>query len=95
MSKPRQGQNNPLLVIPAQAGIQFFQRIAEELDPSLRWDDSLFGGSLDDPACAGISGQLRSLTDRAQIQTAQVGFFVVATAPMIDEARLAAAFGVG
>jgi hypothetical protein len=26
-------------VIPAQAGIQPFQQIAEELDPSLRWDD--------------------------------------------------------
>jgi len=28
-----------LLVIPAKAGIQFFQQIEEELDPSLRWDD--------------------------------------------------------
>jgi len=43
---PREGLNRALLVIPAQAGIQFFQRIAEELDPSLRWDDALFRGSL-------------------------------------------------
>jgi hypothetical protein len=33
-----------LHVIPAQAGIQPFQQIAEELDPSLRWDDHLFRG---------------------------------------------------
>jgi hypothetical protein len=35
----REGLNKSLLVIPAQAGIQPFQQIAEELDPSLRWDD--------------------------------------------------------
>jgi len=43
---PKEGLNKSLLVIPAQAGIQFFQQIAEELDPSLRWDDALFRGSL-------------------------------------------------
>jgi hypothetical protein len=35
--------NRLLLVIPAQAGIQFFEHIAEESEPSLRqaraWDD--------------------------------------------------------
>jgi hypothetical protein len=29
------------LVIPANAGIQFSLWIAEELDPSLRWDDEI------------------------------------------------------
>ena len=34
-----------MLVIPAQAGIQPFRPIAEEPDPSFRWDDGLFRGS--------------------------------------------------
>jgi len=45
--------NNPLLVIPAKAGIQFFELIAEELDPSLRWDDEYFKVSQRFPACTG------------------------------------------
>ena len=52
-SGTKEGLNRSLLVIPAQAGlstaelvIQPFQQIAEELDPSLRWDDGLFTGSL-------------------------------------------------
>src|SRR5690606_37191950 len=32
----------PLLVIPAKAGIQRLQTVAEALDPSFRWDDGLF-----------------------------------------------------
>jgi hypothetical protein len=28
-----------VLVIPAKAGIQFFQQMGEELDRGLRWDD--------------------------------------------------------
>jgi len=31
--------NKPLLVIPAKAGIQCLQEVAEALDPSFRWDD--------------------------------------------------------
>jgi hypothetical protein len=42
----KEGLNSSLLVIPAQAGIQPFQQIGEELDPSLRWDDGLSKGSL-------------------------------------------------
>jgi hypothetical protein len=42
----KEGLNKFLLVIPAQAGIQPFHQIGEELDPSLRWDDGLFRGFL-------------------------------------------------
>jgi hypothetical protein len=35
-----------LLVIPAKAGIQRLQAVAEALDPSFRWDDDLFRPSL-------------------------------------------------
>jgi hypothetical protein len=31
--------NKPLLVIPAKAGVQCLQEIAEARDPSFRWDD--------------------------------------------------------